>query len=250
MLGEELSRALSDISDDKIEAAAGIVPKSRNHIWLRVAAVAAVVALVMTWMLWPGKPDTPEDDGVVKAPGMLKVYAFDLTSGEDLDDCERHVLEEGKETEYIGIWASGVSMMPVGLPILLELEEESYSAYKITFDVTSEHGDFTRKYINAATYEDAWLGKQFVIENGETIYWKNREKGKTGKIIDDKGYVDIIIRADGHIIGYTVIKIVRTHPAHSAFAAVLVKNVMFPMDNGEFQQIGEDYVRELMMKER
>ena len=102
MLGKDISEALGGIAEDKIEAAAGIAPRNNGHVWLRVAAVAAVAVMVLTWLLWPGKPDVSEDDGVVKAPGMLRVYAFDLTSG-----AQRHRLSSllRKLTSTLG-WLS------------------------------------------------------------------------------------------------------------------------------------------------
>lgn len=243
MLGEELSRALSDISDDKIEEAAGIVPTSRKHIWLRVVAAAAVLVLVMTWLLWPGNPDAPEDDGVIKAPGMLKVYAYDLSSGEDIEDCKSFVLEEGDETKHIGWWDPSVGRATIGLPIRLELDDQYFAEHEVVFDVKLEYGNFRDKRKQS-------LGKQFTVKSGETIYWTKYEQGTTDRTMGEATYVDITIKADGHIVGYTVIKIVRLRPEFSIYTAYLVKNVTFPLYEGEFQQITEEYVIEQMEKAR
>lgn len=75
MLGEELSRALSDISDDKIAEAAAITAGAKRRVWPRfVAAAAALVILLGTAaLLWPG----------TEAPGeylpilAIRAYAVD-----------------------------------------------------------------------------------------------------------------------------------------------------------------------------
>ena len=83
MLGKDLSQALSDISDDKIEAAANYAPKGRRQLWVRVAACAAVLALLVTGAFFaPGVPqEVPDGTGgtqIVRKPMLgVQVYAAD-----------------------------------------------------------------------------------------------------------------------------------------------------------------------------
>jgi hypothetical protein len=59
-------------------------------------------------------------------------------------------------------------------------------------------------------------------------------------------FVDVILRADNHIIGYAVIEIL--HVATSRFGysyhTCMLKSVSFPKVEGEYQKVSEKYVKE------
>ena len=61
MLGEELSRALCDISDEKIADAAEFSPKPQRSVWLRLSPAAAVVLLLLGMWLLLEKPTESGD---------------------------------------------------------------------------------------------------------------------------------------------------------------------------------------------
>lgn len=113
MLGKNLSEALSDISDDKIEAAAHVVPKSRRHIWVRIAACAAVLALLVGLVYFaPGKPQVvPDPTGgtqVVQKPMFgIQVYAADGLMY--ISEAEDEPIFAGEEIEEQDI--------PLGMPV-------------------------------------------------------------------------------------------------------------------------------------
>ena len=77
MLGEELSRALSDISDDKIAEAAAVTAAPRKRVWPGLVAAAAALAILLGAgaLLWPGS-ETPANYLPVFA---IRAYAADGT---------------------------------------------------------------------------------------------------------------------------------------------------------------------------
>ena len=79
MLGKDLSEALGGIGDDKILAAMKVYEKKRRRrgIIYRAAAMAAMLAILLTAALWPRRS---EDGELIIAPGVVRVYAYDLSS--------------------------------------------------------------------------------------------------------------------------------------------------------------------------
>ena len=122
MLGEDLSRALSDISMEKIEKAAKMERRSGVYFWVKVAACAATVALVigMVALMWPREEKTGNQlekptSGMTAAPtlptdvppetlpkkiyaesGILKVY------GSSKVDATEEELKQYEMTDGIG----------------------------------------------------------------------------------------------------------------------------------------------------
>lgn len=255
MSGKELSVALGDISDEKLQDALDVYKRKRKtrNIWLRATSVAAALALILTAFFAPGS-----DDGIVTAPGVLKVYAYDLTSGSSLENMVSYELEEGMEPLQECKWNSGINVY-YGLPLNLSFIEKSMEDENITFDVTVSagkcYGDIrNNKYKEnkddpVAQLQSADLGDRFVIENGETIFWSDEalleikayQKGTEGIC----AYVDIVVKADDHIVGYAVIKIkpIRAGKYNGIFfVATLEKTVSFPKVEGKFQLIRQAYV--------
>ena len=55
-------------------------------------------------------------------------------------------------------------------------------------------------------------------------------------------FVDAIIRADGHIVGYGIFEIAGQDAKW--FALMRAETVVFPMFNGQLQEVSEEYVVE------
>ena len=129
MLGEDLSRALSDISMEKIEKAAKMERRSGVYFWVKVAACAATVALVigMVALMWPraekpGNQLEKPTSGMTAAPtlptdvppetlpkkiyaesGILKVY------GSSKVDATEEELKQYEMTDGIGSYGEGIT---------------------------------------------------------------------------------------------------------------------------------------------
>ena len=70
--------------------------------------------------------------------------------------------------------------------------------------------------------------------------------GVFGKTLAQLGgvYIDIIIQADGHIVGCAIIEIGCLETVPSVLSAGLLASVYYPKVNGEFQDITEEYITE------
>lgn len=264
MLGKDLSEALGDISDEMVEAAAGTGEgkKRGSVLWLRIAAAVATLAILLTAALWPRKTE----DGYITAPGVLKVYAYDTTSGATIDDMVSYELKEGVVSHPYE-WTPVMNSL-YGLPLTFNVEDISLQGTEVSFDVEVGHGNFYGDIHNdkykkqesdsAATLSSAYLGNQFTIDNGETIFWsavdlyiEAMESGKEIQtLLDECGnviYVDIIIRADDHIVGYAVMQI--THE-EGWYSASVCETVFYPRVDGVFQVVEEATIRQDMQKNR
>ena len=263
MLGKDLSEAMGGIADEKIESAIHAYEKkgTRRNVWFRVAAVAAMLAIVLTVTLWPRRTASGE---IITAPGIMKVYGYDLGSGTEIENMIRYELKDSVITgtqDYT--WAMN---RLYGLPMTLQVSEEAFAGKEISLDVSVDHGGFygdihsekykTDKNDTVASLPDVDFGNQFTVENGETIFWRTRElveeAEKVGmhpydylETIGNVIYVEVIIRADGHIVGYTVVAI---HYKEGFFAASVKETVSFPKVNGKFQHISEENVKQMIEK--
>lgn len=256
MLGKDLSDVLGGISDDKIEAAAHVVPRSRRHIWIRVAACAAVLAILLTALLWPGETKT-EDGQIVVSPGILRAYAYEVKDEKDTD------FSKLEEYEFVvNQIKPGKNMwFPVSnyeLAITPVVDEAYLEEFAVSFEVSTQHGALVYNYHNRekyASYSEAVAGKYAVVANGETLYWEGFEfdsNEEAGKMVDKDTiiYVDLIIKANEHIVGYAIFEIVALGGAYegSARTGKLVSTVSFPMVDGCFQDVTKEYVLEEIAK--
>ena len=86
--------------------------------------------------------------------------------------------------------------------------------------------------------------KNVTAKSGETIYWVGFVGANNKEIKHD--FVDIILKIDDNIIGYAVIEI---HLASGAtHNAELLKSVVFPKIDGEYQNVTEKYVKNEIKK--
>ena len=257
MSGKEISEALSDVSDEMVEETAMTREEKRARaktIWFRIAAMAATVIIVLTVSLWPS------EDGYVTVPGILKVYAYDLSTGLDIDEQEGYNIADSivKESHP---WISNMNLY-YGLPLTLEVDDERLEGMVITFDVSVSHcgfyGDIKNdKYKNnenedVVSLSDAYLGKKFTIENGESIFWSDLQIDEEGNvqgilpdtILDEIGnvvYVDVIIKADANIVGYTIIEL---HHDRGLYTPSVGGTGVYLLEEGGLQEVTEEYVRQ------
>lgn len=253
MLGKDLSEAMTGIADEKVQSAMEAHPRRGRgrNIWIRVAAMAATLAILLTAALWPRE----NENGIVTAPGILKAYAYEMKGSDKIDITEMEGMElvDDSIPSYMAIYCPFMSVAR-GVVITPVVAEESLKDAEITYEVTANYGElygdfYSEKYTGGnkiqATREEAFLGKQASIKNWETIYWEGKELlGEDSVALTEKVYVDMIIKADGNIVGYGIFEMdpwvedgmvvgLTGHLKHTVF---------YPLVDGEYQEITADYV--------
>ena len=233
MLGKDLSEALSGIAEDKIEAAANLAPAHRRPLWIRAAACAAVLAILIGAVLfWPG---TLTGDGgqIIAVPGVLKVYACDLEATPE-NEVQEHIFSEDSFL-WRAVWAASIqdgdeTTPHFGRPITFEMPKDYYGSAEITFEISSTTEGFCKKT---------------VLKNGEAFYLTKQVDVRTKiRLMQEMGdkdlFLDVLIYADGRIVGYAVMNFYM-HPDGYCYAYKCA-TVCFPMINGEYQDVSEEYV--------
>ena len=235
MLGKDLSNALSGIADDKIESAMNAYARRKARVrqgWLRVAAVAATLAILLTAALWP----VETEDGFITAPGVMKVYAHNLTEEGEQKSAVTNMIEDVRYEP--NFWTPGMSRL-FGLPFSLEIPDGYFGDQEITFAVSANHGAFWKHEGLEEGY--AKLGDSFKIQNDERIFWKCSMEELTEVIKNQEEiYADICVYAGQTLVGYGIIEIGYT--AEGLLFPLRCDTACFPPVNGELQAVPADYV--------
>ena len=273
---QELQQAFSNVhASDALKEqvlSAETEPKKYVNGWAlvrRAVACAAVLALLLTMFFWPTEVET-EDGEIITASGLLSVKAHAIDA-EGNATVESVVLEEGivVPMEYTYDPAISVLSKALGLPFQFSVLAEEYTDQEISFEIYLSGGDFEHLgYLaefsdyflglddSVDSYDVSkarYLGEHFTIPNNKTIYWR-----ATGHVFDDEKreiqyieldtdrvFVDVVIRADEHIVGFAVIEICDMGVENRfVYNTRLLKSVSFPQVDGCFQRISEKYVKE------
>ena len=256
---ENFSEAVGEISPALIEDAAQVYEKNghRKARVLRVAAIAAVLAILLTALsFWPAR-----EESYITGPGVLKVYACELEDKDEFQLAE-YALIEGAEPSYQTLWSPHLNLTSMGITISLLVNEETLHDHDITFDVICEYGELST-YMptgnpwtpdsgsafvpgeSVPPFERIELEKKATVNNNITLYWEGtglpyssiEAMSKIGNV-----YVDVIIKADGNIVGYALLEMVYTNDVVPLFRSALKTSVYYPKVDGDFQKIDEAYV--------
>lgn len=210
---------------------------------IRLTAVAAVVvALLITGLtFWPatGNPD-PEKPGIIAMPGVLKVYACDTEEAEKLS-FEAFELTDTIDS-YNRIWMPFVSLkMGYGIPLTFQFPDDVFT--KLEFHITVEYGKFSLKIPEGEKY----LGDEAIIQNGETVIWRGGKLSEAAEIIgrDNEFFAYILIFAESHIVGYGIIRFAYYAGEDGMLPTFIAENfstVYFPLVDGQYQAVTEEYV--------
>ncbi len=245
-----LSKAMGNIPDDMLMEAMEVKRATGRRWIIRAAACAAVLALLIgTMFFWPSEIRT-EDGKIISAPGILKAYACEL---ENVDVAQRadYALIEGDDFSRISVWHPAFGYTPAarGIALSFLLEEDALLAHEITLEISTNLGELIGCKNDG--YPD--LGKKTTVKNGETVHWTGYEilrahdssNETLAQALERLGgaYIDIIIKADGNIVGYAVVEI-GALPKVDVLCSKLKNSVYFPKVNGEFQAITDKYVRQ------
>jgi hypothetical protein len=95
-----------------------------------------------------------------------------------------------------------------------------------------------RLYLMGPDYE-----KNLSVKPGDKFRWV--EFNESGPLATHD-FVEIIIKIEENLIGYAVIEINRVDPL--TYNAVVLKSVLFPQIDGEYQHISEEYVKTAIEK--
>lgn len=167
----------------------------------------------------------------VMAESLLSVTCFTLTD----DSMEEIELKESILLPREADWTMAINVVP-GLPL-----ELSYPDEYVKFTVRTSDG-VLRSNING---ESKFYGKEVELPNNSTIYWNNLSDYNQDELLFNiTAYLDIIIRANEHIVGYAVIKIypVTEFKQGHVYSAKMLKSVSFPKVDGEYQNISLDFI--------
>lgn len=130
------------------------------------------------------------------------------------------------------------SGLPCWAYIQFSLDENCFPGKTITYDVSTNFGFFRvpPDYSRLPAYTN--------LENNKTYGWMTGSLMGFEEILLKDGaiFVDAVIRADGVIVGYGIFEI--NGDGEGNFALMRSETVIFPMFNGNFQVVSEEYVAE------
>ncbi|MBQ8579686.1 MAG: hypothetical protein IJ448_03220 [Oscillospiraceae bacterium] len=229
------------------------MPAPRRHGWVRLAAMAAVIAIIIGVVtLWPGS-----EENYITGPGLLSIRAYALDERE-ISEANSTVLKEGVELPWNYAWSPGINVVR-GLPIQLDFPDECFDDAIITLQISTTGGSFYGepvRYLDPISQKYGFtdhplLGSSFSAANHSKIYWfmnsgyydPNTQKYVfSDDIARGSSYVDIVIQADGQIVGYAVVEV---YELSLSYKARVVEMASFPKIDGEYQFVTMDYMSKL-----
>lgn len=197
----------------------------------------------------------------VTAEGVLAVRAYALDDG-SITTANSRIMEPGVELPESYVWKNGLSSI-WGLPMQFFVEDKELDGAQITWEITVSGGEcYTADAWTgndpgkADNGKDTYLGDHFFIENNTLIQWTNFISSTASVYEGETTYIDAVIRADGNIVGYAIIKLCgqRSPLAEQGnggiccFAPILVKSEFYPKVEGDYQNVTEDYIIQQIRK--
>ena len=240
MLENEWQRAMGELPEEMIgEAADAYQAKRKRPIWVSITSVAAAILIVVSMLFWPS------NDGFVSLSSGITVYAYG-TDGGCFDSATAIELVDVPE----GTFWTPIMSNRFGIPITCFVDETLFSAEEITMEMrTDSPMSFSEDYwsANAVKNKDqAYCGSYTTVKNGETIYWGVFTQDELNAIFalqEGDIYTEIIVKANGEIVGYVVIMLEREEVGKPKFNVRLVESEMYPTVNGKKQNITEEYIQ-------
>lgn len=206
---------------------------------VRLTAMVAVAAILVGVMaFWPGSSD-PEKPGIIAVSGVMKAYACDL------DSVEKEELSKYELTDTIDSYKRTLvpytDVMGEAIPFTFRIPDDYYGKAEISFCVSMDYG-----MIYEENKIDTDPKSELTVYNGDTIRWMH---GSMREAIDEIGhcgrfFANILIMADERIVGYGIIDFVfyNEEGMMPSFVTIGFSTVCFPMVDGEFQNVSEEYV--------
>ena len=239
MLDKAMGQALGGVSESYLESAMGVYDRKRKERrrWRKVTAVAvAVVILFGALVFWPEGGD-PSQPGIIAIPGVMKVYASEIELSLNEEAHDGFNIGGGIASGY-PIWMPYTSVAGFGIPLTFSVPESPWADADITFQVSVEYGYFLDNKMDANK-----LGSSIILNNRDKVYWRGTSISDIAEAVGENGmfFADVIIYADEYVVGYGVVTFVYVNRSCMAYSA---KTVGFPMIDGYFQSVTEEYVRQ------
>lgn len=226
MTSEKLYELLGDLREERVQSVRQAeVPRRRRRRWWAAAAACLCAAVLLAPLAPPLSPA-----GVTTASGLLTVTAYASTSEETV------VMEEGIDLPADYRWSLAMSSRP-GVPLELTAPGHPDAAFEIAADGGA-----------LLLWEEGRILPQtppFTAANGTTIYWTSlieTEEGTPAAYSGSTAHIQVVVREEGHIIGYAVIQIYREDAEWAVYRARLLRSVFFPKVDGAYQDISASYV--------
>ena len=146
-------------------------------------------------------------------------------------------LEKSGSVSFPAEAYSGMASNYLGHPFTFFLEED----IPLQWDVQVNSGSFLMDH------SDDYKKREYVLDNGQTIYWN--QLGGPSLTIEktDQIYIEAILYAESHIVGYCVIELqVLTYGGNSR--AEILDSAYYPPQNGEYQNITMGHIRKQILK--
>ncbi len=150
-------------------------------------------------------------------------------------------LSDGIEFPWNYGWSAGVNCVP-GLPFKF-----SNTVAGTEICITVDNGEL----ILLEEGHVISYGKTLNLNSPENIYWRNINDGY---IVNEKTYIDIILKNEEHITGYAVIELyldtiqVKDYEPGTVYYAKVITNVEYPLIKNAFQNITEEFIKNEIQK--
>ena len=130
-----------------------------------------------------------------------------------------------------------------GYPFTFLINEESSAKW----DININCGAFLER--RKGTGEPLGnLGKNFVATNGKTLYWTPYAQLHYNNLEHkNRIYIEAVIYAESHIVGYCVIQVHRIGST-SVYQAEMLDSAYYPPQDGEYQNITMAHIRKQILK--
>ena len=125
------------------------------------------------------------------------------------------------------------------IPILLNLSEDCFPGMTVTFEISANGGVLESTNADRQRIK----GKEICADNFHICNWSfHSDDVEQALETDGAIFVSFVIRADGNIVGYGICEIGSDGVLN--FAAMRSETVIFPMQDGQLQQVTAEYVEE------
>lgn len=236
------------------------VKKPRRWWWHILTSLVVIGGIVLTVILLPSKP-TPGGSqepslGGSQEPTAGSTQEPTLSGSQDptLEGSQEPTLNNSLETTEDGLYVittlkDGLMYRPVtyapyystifGIPVRFDIPEDYWGDTQITYDVHSNSCTFAVPTLDGADY----FGDTYNTVGMKIFYaWPYNEE----LLEQDIGlYIDAVIRADGAPVGYAVIELGYDD---GFFFTVRREVVVFPLLDGKFQPVTEEYIQRCITK--
>ena len=211
----------------------------RRISWTRVLAraAAAVIALsfVLTGLIW-GIPVLKENEetGVRELVLAKSLLTVKVSADEKTDEGSMIVMTPGDGVKVIKTYNPLMSNYS-GLGTIFEFEYPGAS-----IELKAGGGSFVEVRQGKVEY----IGRETSVEGGGTVIWNPSEDVNNLKPDPsfDETIIEIRIKEDGHLVGLGAIHVRKQRNWLVSSTAELLKAVDFPKVDGEYQEIGEEFV--------